>query len=252
MRLIAILISVCLSAAPAMAEEAAPRRLAVQELAELSLAASEGSGRINGKDMEVLVLTGVTLEELQAKLQGRYTTRLVSQDGGRGLMVSDARSAECPRCTRPSLENATAIARWTYTFSMITLPKEVGGSLVIGTPLSPLHEAVAKGPTAYQGTALPQLPEGTLLDLESGFRFGQGVVDTTVASLSIPPGQARTLFVEGLAKAGFVREGDLQPEAAAAMAPVQFRRGQTVVTLMINAGPSGSDSKVILHEVSVP
>lgn len=208
------------------------------DLQRVGLAVAEGSGHVNGSAMEVLVLNGASLDQVKEMARKAYTVRELSENGRRTLLVVDGKTS------------LKALDEAAYVFSELTLPAG-SGSLVVGTPLAPLARGLKKGPTSYRGTALPGLPDEARLDVETGFKFGQATVDTSTLSVKTTPALARSLFVTSLAKAGF-KASATPSESTEAALPVMFQKGQTVVHLIVNAGDSGSEAKVILHEVSVP
>ncbi len=208
------------------------------DLAKVGLGVAEGSGHVNGSAMDVLVLSDASLDEIKVKARKAYMVREVGENGRRTLLVVD---------TKTSLKHRDEAA---YVFSELTLPNGAG-SLVIGTPLGPLAKGLRHRPAAYQGSALPGLPEGARLDVETGFTFGQAKVDTATLTVDASPALARSLFVTSLTKAGF--RADAAPsESSSVNEPVQFRKGQAIVHLIVNAGSTGSEAKVMLHEVSIP
>jgi hypothetical protein len=223
---------ISLSLLGALSAQAAPL-----DLKGVGIDAATGSGHVNGSEMDVIVVQGSTLYTLKTKLGGAYTVKEVEQNGQKTLLVIDLKAGA------PKPDEAA------YVFSATSIADDQ--FLIIGTPLAPLARGLRSGPSKYHGTALPALPDGARLDVETGFTFGQAKVDTSQLTVATSPAMARSLFVEHLARAGFDAM-ESPSETSPATAPLGFRKGQTVVHVLVNAGASGSEAKVILHEVSVP
>lgn len=152
-----------LLAAPAAA--AAAKGL---ELAKLGVNAAQGLGHVNGSAMDVLVVTGSTLDDLKKSISQEYTVREVAEHGQRTLLVLNLHA------------QVHQLSEAAYVFS------EVGG-LLVGTPLGPLARGLRGGPKAYQGSALSQLPNGAKLEVETGFTFGRAKVDTSTLTVRATP-----------------------------------------------------------------
>lgn len=195
----------------------------------LGLPVAKGSGHVNGQPMDVVVISGPSFDELKRQAKKQFLVREVSDKGQRTLLI---------------------VADSPYVFSTLTMP-DGAGSLIIGTPLVPLARGLRLGPSSYRGTALASLPDTARLDVETGFSFGQATVDTSTLTVASSPVLARSQFVTSLAQAGFKAEGT-PSESWEAGAPLLFRKDKTVVSLIVNAGESGSEAKVMLHEVTVP
>ncbi len=252
---IALAIAALSSSGTALAADG-PRQLSLGELREWGFAAVVGKGRINGKDLDVLLLNGRTpdedlRQELITKLAGHYTVRVVDDAETRTLLVADVRSKDCPTCFKAGFRSLRAIFDRSVSLTFQDVPG--AGTLVYGSGVGALAAvAMQRGELKYEGSALPGLPAGAQLLAQSSFDFNGTRTSTANAALAAAPEATRTLFVEALSKEGFLPlPGNSLAEDTASRSVLGFRRGQTVVHLSITAGPAGS-SKVVVHEVTVP